>query len=307
MLVYFVLGAVFISVFLFIFTIGLLTTAGKSPQNTVVVKLSSYGLTKEQKTVPSFSIRVLIPALRRVADLVRRISPRGVVESTRRKLELAGILEAVGTNIYFTVKFLIPFVVLLGYILILVFFDFPLIVSLLLLIPIPISYFIPDIYLRNRINSRQDEIRRSLPNALDMLTITVEAGLGFDAALSRVANNIKGPLGDELNKMLKEMNVGTPRREAFRNMVKRTDVQDLDSFVSAVVQAEILGISIGKILRVQASELRNKRSNRAEEAGIKAPLKLIFPLIFCLLAALMLILIGPGIIAVFDALQTFVF
>jgi tight adherence protein C len=306
MSIYLVLGTVFVSVFLFVLAIGLLTVVRKSPQSTVVSRLSHYGTQKEAEALPSFSNRVLTPVFKRIADMVKRISPRGVVESTSHKLELAGILEILGTNVYFTVKFLLPIVFLIIYILLLIFFDFSLIINLLLFIPVPLSYFLPDIYLRSKIISRQDEIRRSLPNALDMLTITVEAGMGFDAALSRIASNLKGPLGEELNKMLKEMNVSIPRREAFRNLVNRTDVQDLDSFVSAVIQAEILGISIGKILRTQASELRNRRSNRAEEAGIKAPLKLVFPLIICLLPALIIILVGPGIITILDALINFV-
>jgi tight adherence protein C len=291
---------------LFVLAIGLLTVARKSPQSTVASRLSHYGTHREAETIPSFSDRVLTPVFKRIANMVKRISPRGVVESTSQKLELAGILEVLGINFYFTVKFLLPIVFLIIYILLIVFFDFSLVINLLLLVPIPLSYFLPDIYLRSKIISRQDEIRRSLPNALDMLTITVEAGMGFDAALSRIASNLKGPLGEELNKMLKEMNVSIPRREAFRNLVNRTDVQDLDSFVSAVIQAEILGISIGKILRTQASELRNRRSNRAEEAGIKAPLKLVFPLIICLLPALIIIIVGPGIITILDALINFV-
>jgi tight adherence protein C len=199
----------------------------------------------------------------------------------------------------------LPIIFLIIYILLLVFFDFSLVINILLLIPIPISYFLPDIYLRSKITSRQDEIRRTLPNALDMLTITVEAGLGFDAALSRITKNLKGPLGEELDKMLKEMNVGIPRREAFRNLVKRTDVSDLDSFVSSIIQAEVLGISVGKVLRTQASELRNRRSIRAEEAGIKAPLKLVFPLIICLLPALIIIIVGPGLIMILNTLLSF--
>jgi tight adherence protein C len=305
MSIYLVLGTVFVSVFLFVFVIGLLTVVRKSTRSTVASRLSSYGMKKEEEAVSSFSDRVLIPVLRRIADMVKKISPRGVVESTSHKLELAGILEVVGINVYFTVKFLFPILFLIIYILLMIFFDFSLMISLLLLIPVPISYFLPDMYLRSKISNRQDEIRRALPNALDMLTITVEAGMGFDAALSRVASNIRGPLGEELGKMLKDMNVGIPRREAFRNLVNRTNVQDLDSFISAVIQAEILGISIGKILRTQASELRNKRSNRAEEAGIKAPLKLIFPLITCLLLSLLIVILGPGIITVFDALKGF--
>jgi tight adherence protein C len=175
----------------------------------------------------------------------------------------------------------------------------------LLLLLIPISYFLPDIYLRNKANNRQEEIRRSLPNVLDMLTIVVEAGLSFDIALSRVASGIKGPMSEELNKMLKEMNIGLSRREALRNLVKRTNVQDLDSFITAMVQAEILGVPIGKILRIQASEMRTRRSYRAEEEGIKAPIKLTFPLIFCLLPSLMVVILGPGLITIYESLIKF--
>lgn len=304
--IYLVLGTVFISVLLFVLAIGLLTVVRRSPKRNVASRLSYYGTQKEVEEVPSFSDRVLIPVLRRIANVVKRISPKGVVESTSHKLELAGILELLGTNVYFTVKFLLPIVFLIIYILLLVFFNFSLVINLLLLIPIPISYFLPDIYLRNKIASRQDEIRRALPNALDMLTITVEAGMGFDAALSRISKNLKGPLGEELEKMLKEMNVGISRKEAFRNLVKRTDVPDLDSFVSAIIQAEVLGISVGKVLRTQASELRSRRSIRAEEAGIKAPLKLVFPLIICLLPALLVIIVGPGIVMLYDVLIDFI-
>ncbi len=306
MSMYLVLGAVFVAVFLFVLSVGFLTIVRKSSQSTIASRLSYYGTKKKTEALPSFSDRVLIPIFKRIANVVKRISPRGVVESTSHKLELAGILEVLGTNVYFTVKFLLPIGFLIVYILLLIFFDFSMIINLLLLIPIPLSYFLPDIYLRSKISSRQDEIRRILPNALDMLTITVEAGMGFDAALSRIASNLKGPLGEELDKMLKEMNVGITRREAFRNLINRTEVQDLDSFISAVIQAEILGISIGKILRTQASELRNRRSIRAEEAGIKAPLKLVFPLIFCLLPALLVVIIGPGIIMLYDVLMNFI-
>lgn len=306
MSIYLVSGIVFVSVFLFVLAIGLLAVVRKSSKRTVASRLSYYGTQKEVEEIPSFSDRILLPVLRRIANMVKRISPKRVEESTSHKLELAGILEVLGTNVYFTVKFLLPLIFLIIYILLLVFFDFSMVINILLLIPIPISYFLPDIYLKNKINSRQDEIRRTLPNALDMLTITVEAGMGFDAALSRIAKNLKGPLGEELEKMLKEMNVGIPRREALRNLVKRTYVSDLDSFVSAIIQAEILGISIGKILRTQASELRNRRSIRAEEAGIKAPLKLVFPLILCLLPALLVVIIGPGIITLYDVLMDFI-
>jgi len=301
--IYILIGIVFLAVFLLVLSIGLLAIGRKSARSTVVSRLSYYSIHKEEKVIiPSFSDRVIIPILSKIASAIRKISPKGIVGSTKHKLELAGILETVGVNIYLMIKFLFAIGFLIIFILLSIFLDLPLIISVILVVLIPISYFFPDIYLRNKINNRQEEIRRMLPNALDMLTITVEAGMGFDIALSRVASNIKGPLGEEFNKMIREMNIGLPRREAFHNLTRRTNVPDLDTFVTSVIQAEVLGISIGKILRVQASEIRTRRSIKAEEVGIKAPVKLIFPLVFCLLPALMVVIIGPGLIMIYESL-----
>jgi tight adherence protein C len=304
--IYIITGAIFIAIFLLVLSIGLMVIARKNTRDTVMGKLTYYSIEEGGEVkVPSFFERVIKPVLNRVSGGVRKISTSGVAESIRHKLELAGILETLGVNIYLMIKFLFAIVFLIIVILLLVFFDFPLIVNLILLALIPVSYFFPDIYLNNKINNRQEEIRKVLPNALDMLTITVEAGMGFDIALSRVANNIKGVLGEELNKMLSEINIGLTRKEAFSNLVKRTNVPDLDTFVASIIQADILGISVGKILRVQASEIRNRRSVRAEEAGIKAPVKLIFPLIICLMPALLVVIVGPAIITVYENLINF--
>ena len=303
MLIYIVIGAVFASVFLLVLASGLLIAAKKSPRSTVIGRLSYYHITqKEGQIMPSFFNRIITPIIRKIASVAEKFSPKGVIESTRHELELAGVLERIGINFFWAVKFLFPVGFLFIFILLLIFFNLPLIVFMMLLALTLISYFFPDIYLRNRIKNRQEEIRRSLPNALDMLTITVEAGMGFDIALSRIASNIKGPLGEVFNKMLKEMSVGLSRREAFQNLAKRTNVPDLDSFIAAVNQAEILGISISKTLRIQASEMRTRRRYRAEEAGIKAPVKLVFPLIFCLFPSLMVVIMGPGFIMIYKNL-----
>ncbi len=304
--IYIIKGMVFIAVFLLVLSVGLLAIERKKRRETVISKLSFYSMEKgKELKVPSFYERVIMPILSRIAGGIRKISPRGVIESVKHRLELAGILEKVGVNVYLTSKFLSAIVFLIFFILLSILLDLSLMLTVILVAMIPLSYFFPDIYLHNKINNRQEEIRRVMPNALDMLTITVEAGMGFDIALSKVASNIKGPLGEELNKMLKEMSIGLSRREAFHNLVKRTSVPDLDAFVASVIQADILGISIGKILRVQASEIRNRRSVRAEEAGIKAPVKLVFPLILCLLPALLVVILGPGLITVYESLINF--
>jgi len=305
--IYIIMGLSFLAVFLLILSIGLMVIARKSTGDTVIGKLTYYSIEEGGEIkVPSFFERVIKPVLDRFAGGIRKISTRGVVESTKHKLELAGILETLGVNVYLMVKFLFAIIFLIIFILLLVFFDFPPLINLAFLALIPVSYFLPDIFLNNKINGRQEEIRRMLPNALDMLTITVEAGMGFDIALSRVAESVKGPLGEELNKMLKEISIGLSRKEAFSNLVKRTNVQDLDIFVASIIQADILGIPVGKILRVQASEIRNRRSVRAEEEGIKAPVKLIFPLVLCMLPALLVVVLGPGLITVYDSLIKFI-
>jgi tight adherence protein C len=299
--IYIIMGVSFASVFLLVLSIGLIVIARKTRRRTVKSRLAYYSTEKEEEIeIPPFSERVIMPLLNKAASFIRKLSPRGVVESTRQKLELAGILEKLSVNVYLMIKFLSAVLFLIIFILLFVFLDLTPLLIIALLILIPLFYLLPDVFLRSKIEKRQEEIRRMLPNALDMLTITVEAGMGFDAALTRVAGNIKGPLGEEFNKMLKEMNIGLTRREAFHNLVKRTSVPDLDSFVTSVIQAEILGISIGKILKIQASEIRNRRSIRAEEAGIKAPVKLALPLIICLVPALLAIIIGPAIIMIYE-------
>ncbi|MDZ7839133.1 MAG: type II secretion system F family protein [Actinomycetota bacterium] len=199
---------------------------------------------------------------------------------------------------YLAIKLLFPIGVFFLDIIIFIFLPTSLLVKIILLAFIPISYFFPDIYLSSKISARQTEIRKTLPNALDLLTISVEAGMGFDNALARVASNIRGSLGDELKKMLHEIQLGFSRKDAFRNLNRRTEVEDLNTFIVLMIQAETFGISVGKVLRVQANEMRTKRRQRAEEAGAKAPVKLVFPLIFCLFPALMTVIIGPAVIRV---------
>jgi tight adherence protein C len=167
---------------------------------------------------------------------------------------------------------------------------------------VPISYFLPDIYINVKRLSRQEEIRVALPNALDLLTISVEAGMGFNIALAKVADNIKGPLGEEFKKMLHEIQIGFSRKEAFRNLDSRTDVPDLNTFIISMIQADVFGISIGRVLRVQASEMRIKRRQRAEENGFKTPVKLVFPVILCLFPSLLTIILGPGVIQIYTQL-----
>ncbi len=150
--------------------------------------------------------------------------------------------------------------------------------------------------------NRSDQIRKDLPDALDLLTISVEAGLAFDAAVSQVARNTNGPLADEFFRVLQEMQIGMGRSEAMRALGERTDVDELQGFVTAMIQADAFGIPIANVLRIQAREMRIKRSQRAEEQAQKVPVKILFPLIFCILPCLFIVVLGPAAINIYDAI-----
>ncbi len=303
MLYYLILGSVFASIVLLIIAMAAPVFVRKKPKSSIS-QLSYYTETsnEEKQSAPSFTERMIIPLFRGVSRIVKRISPRGVIESNRRKLVLAGIYGPYGVDIYMALKFLLPLGFLFLLIILTIFADIGLLLRIVLLVLIVISYFIPDLYVRSRINSRQLQIRRALPGALDLLSISVEAGMGFDIALSRVASNVKGALGEEFMRMLHDMQLGFSRKDAFRNLNSRTDVSELSSFIVAMTQADVFGISIGKVLKVQASEIRLKRRQRAEEEGVKAPVKLVFPLILCIFPALLTVILGPAVIRVSEVL-----
>lgn len=160
------------------------------------------------------------------------------------------------------------------------------------------GFLLPDLLLQNAGQKRQTLIRKALPDALDMLTVCVEAGLGFDAALAQVARNTRGPLAQECARVLQEMQIGKSRNQALRALTDRTTVPELRAFVSALVQAGELGVPIAQVLREQAREMRVRRRQRAEEQAQKVPVKILFPLIFCLFPAMFVVIIGPGAISI---------
>jgi tight adherence protein C len=161
-----------------------------------------------------------------------------------------------------------------------------------------VGFLAPGLWLAQVGSSRQDEIRRTLPDMLDMLTISVQAGLGFDLALAKIVRNTEGPLAREFAHMLNEVQAGVSRRDALRHLGARTDAPELDAFIVAMVQADQFGVSISGILHTQSSELRKKRRQRAEEMAQKAPVKMVFPIICCILPATLLVILGPAIVAI---------
>ncbi|MFL5682440.1 MAG: type II secretion system F family protein, partial [Chloroflexota bacterium] len=160
------------------------------------------------------------------------------------------------------------------------------------------GYIAPEFWLGRKVKARQKAILLMIPDALDLLTISVRAGLGFDAALGKVVEKLQGPLSDEFRRALAEVRVGKARRDALRDIVPRTDVAPLTNFIGAIIQAEQLGVSISKVLQVQSEQLRIERRQRAEEQAAKAPIKMLFPLVGCIFPSLFIVILGPAIILI---------
>ena len=232
--------------------------------------------------------------------LALRLSPSGASGRLQHQLDLAGNPDRWNTDRILASKGLS--LVVLALIGMLFGLHHPLLLVIFAIIGGAAGFFLPDLLLYNAGLKRQALIRAQLPDAMDMLTICVEAGLGFDAALGQVARNTRGPLAAEFTRALQEMQIGKSRSQALRAMAERTTIPELRAFVSAVVQAGELGIPVAQVLREQASELRLRRRQRAEEKAQKLPVKMTVPLVICLFPALLVVILGPGIIEIAHAL-----
>lgn len=160
------------------------------------------------------------------------------------------------------------------------------------------GFILPDFLLKQRIRARQEALRKNLPDVVDLITVSVEAGLGFDAALAKVVEKMGGPVAEEFSRVLNEINIGKPRREALRDMAARNGVDELTVFVGAVVQADTLGVSIANVMRVQSRQMRQLRRQQAEERAMKAPVKMLMPMIVFIFPAIFVVLLGPGAIKI---------
>ena len=287
---------------LFVFAAAEITFSEERQVRKVLGQLSGYeaeGAEEAQPALKPFWERALVPIARWAVGLVKEWGPWGLRDRLRRQLAAAG--APLGFDVEKTVlaKLLASLaggVLGLGLV---VFGAVPAGSGLLLAVAMGLAAFIvPDLWLAYLGSKRRKQIRRSLPDMLDMITISVEAGLGFDAALAKMIKNGRGPLTEEFSTMLGEVQAGLSRRDALKNMSARADVPELTSFVLSIMQAEVFGVSVKDILRTQSRELRVRRRQRAEELAQKAPVKLVFPVVLCILPATLLVIGGPAIIAV---------
>jgi len=307
------LAVALVGTFMTIFMLGLVVDMALSTRRRYVSVLRTHvggtadsiaNLRNEQLNRSALE-RLVFPFTGKVISSITRVTPLDLYGRVSRLIELAGNPPA------FTAERIVAFKI--------VFAIVGLVVGLLLAPLLPFAsflkvgavvllaltgYTVPSAAIAARASKRQKEIRRALSDTMDLLTISVEAGLGFDAALGQVVRNVPGPLSEEISRMLQEMQIGVGRTEALRHLTERTEVPELDGFVLSMIQADKYGVGVAKVLRSQAQELRQKRRQRAEETAQKVPLKLLFPMIFMVLPALFVVILGPGIIKIYETFIT---
>jgi tight adherence protein C len=298
-------AAIFVAIGLALSVVGV-ATAEKRQIGKSLAALEAFSSTPtelvEKELDRPFAERVLAPAATRFTSIGKRLTGQDTSARIQHRLDIAGNppgwnvdrilgLKAIGFAGSLVLSLVV--VVVLG---------FGVVSSVIICVGASlIGFSAPNFYIYQKGFDRSEQMQKDLPDAIDLLTISVEAGLAFDAALSRVAQNTEGPLAAEFARVLQEMNIGMGRTAAMRALGERTHIPELKSFVTSMVQADAFGIPIGQVLRVQSSEMRVKRRQRAEEKAQKVPVKILFPLMFCILPTLFLAVIGPGVISIMDS------
>lgn len=247
-----------------------------------------------------FMERVVIPIVRKIGEISARFTPQKAIQDTAKKMELAGNPWPIDAATFLAIRFILA-VVLGGFV-----------TATVMLSPTPNfndnaiyifgatfgGFFLPHLMLTSRITNRQKEIRKAMPDALDLLTICVEAGLGFDAAMSKVSEKWDNELSLAFARTIREIQLGKVRRDALKAMSDRLDIAEMTSFVAAIIQSEQLGVSMARVLRIQSDQMRVKRRQRAEEEAHKAPVKMVLPMAFLMFPTIMIIVLTPAAIQI---------
>lgn len=274
------------------------------PVDDISARLKQLGYTQEGKVISqeeaelakSFRERVIAPMQERMAGVLGKYTASGQKNLMRKKLVSAGLYQMT-VNQYLGKKAMmaIGFPAFLGG---LMFFLKMGITKTLIFAGVGFlfGFKFPDIDINGKTKKRQKTVQKGLPDVLDLLCVSVEAGLGFDQAMGKVVEKTKGAIGEEFNRTMQEIRIGKQRRVALKDMSDRVGVEDLSNFISALIQADQLGVSIAKVLRIQSEQMRMRRRQRAEEQAAKAALKMLFPMIFCIFPSMFIVLLGPAIL-----------
>ena len=260
---------------------------------------------REQELAKNFGQRVLVPVVGTAGRVARRVTPLDTRDRVAKRLVLAG--GPTGWDAERVLAFKVIGAVCgvgAGFVASTIFALAPFISIVAIALLAFVGFVLPDSVLNRKVAERQNEILKTLSDTLDLLTISVEAGLSLNAAIAQVVQNVPGVLSAEFARMLQEIQLGVPRSEAFRHLADRTDVDELNGFALAMIQADVFGVSIASVLRTQAQQLRIKRRQSAEAKAQQTPVKIVFPLVLCILPALFVVIIGPGAIRIMTELLT---
>ena len=282
-----------------VFVLAMLYTKN-SKRLTVLGRLEEYTRETEGSFLPQELTAPLRERLGRLLlQFFTRISgklvPGNKKEAYSSKLQAAGNLGGINAETFLMLKYLFLLSMIITGIWTRSILYFTMMLAL--------GWFVPDLYLKSKENRRRSQILKSLPDVLDLLSVSVEAGLGFDAALQKVIDKYPGALSNEFEKTLQEINIGKHRKEALRDMGERVGVDDLTTFLVSIIQAEQLGVSIGNVLRLQSRQLRTNRRMRAEEKAQQAPVKILIPLLLFIFPTILLVLLGPAVIQLIDTFK----
>jgi tight adherence protein C len=254
--------------------------------------------TRDDVMTQDFSESAVAPVMQGIGRFALRFTPTGWVGRAQHKLVLAGWAERMDGNTWAAIR-----IISLVISIVLLFIVVPLVDGTVMRFGVAgliifLGYFGPEASLNRAIDGRRKEMEKTLPDIIDLLVISVEAGLGFEAAMGRVVQNVPGELSKEFSRTLQETRVGVSRHDALKAMSERTDVDDLNSFILSLVQADQFGVSIARMLRVQADEMRVRRRQRIQEKAFAAPVKMVFPMLFCIFPSIFIVILGPAAISI---------
>ena len=293
-----VLLVVAVVVALVLVVVGMRAPEARDP---IQARLAEFSVREEPLSLEEIELsqgfydRIVLPFFNSVGKISQRFTPQATLQSTRRKLEMAGNPMRMDPSFFLTLRIILA--VVFGGLIFLVFMlsgrnwgqGLGLTVLFLLL-----GFMFPEMWLSSKISRRQKGVFRAMPDALDLLTVCVEAGLGFDAAMSKVQEKWENELALEFGRVIQEIRLGKLRRDALRDMAERIGVAELTSFVAAVIQSEQLGVSLAKVLRIQSDQMRVRRRQMAEEEAHRAPIKMIFPIALLIFPSILIVLLGPA-------------
>jgi tight adherence protein C len=300
------------SAFFAVVLVGLAIESGSSEKKRALRLLESQvggGSTesvnlRDQQLSKNFGQRVLVPVVGAAGRVARRVTPLDTRDRVAKKLMLAGSPPGWDAERVLAFKVIGAVAgVIGGFALSAMLRPAPFISVVAVALLAFVGFVVPDSLLNRKVQERQREVLKTLSDTLDLLTISVEAGLSLNAAIAQVVQNVPGVLSAEFARMLQEIQLGVPRSEAFRHLADRTDVEELNGFALAMIQADVFGVSIASVLRTQAQQLRIKRRQAAEGKAQQTPVKIVFPLVLCILPALFVVIVGPGGIQIFESLK----